>query len=359
MSEPRHLSLLGERQKELETCGYCPKLCRAACPVSNAEPRDTITPWGKMSLSWFAARGDVPVDASHASVAWACTGCHNCRENCDHRNPVADTLADARGDFFAAGVAPEAVVRSAARQKERNAQLESSLAALQKLPGVDARSDRALLVGCAYVRRLPDEARDAVTAAAQLAGDLRLVEGCCGLPLLAAGDRKGFEIERQRLESSLYGARELIVVDPGCAMTFGDRKPTLLVDLAVRHLGRLARLPALAEQTLRWHDPCQLGRGLGRYEEPRSILGRILGRAPAEFARRRGGAACSGGGGLLPVSMPEVSRMIAADRIQEHEQAGAGRIVTHCASSLERLRASGADAIDLASLIRQSLEAHG
>ena len=207
MSRERHLSLLDERKKELETCGYCPKLCRAACPVSNAEPRDTLTPWGKMSLSWFAARGDVPADAAHASVAWACTGCHNCRENCDHRNPVADTLADARGDFFAAGVAPEAVVRSAARQAERNAELTLGIQALGDVPGVDPRSPTALLVGCTYVRSLPDEARDAVTAVAELAGNVRLVDGCCGLPLLAAGDRAGFAEERRRLESSLDGAR--------------------------------------------------------------------------------------------------------------------------------------------------------
>jgi len=359
MSESRHLSLLHQREKELETCGYCPKLCRAACPVSNAEPRDTLTPWGKMSLCWFAERGDVPADAAHASVAWACTGCHNCRENCDHNNPVADTLADARGDFFAAGVAPGAVLRSVERQRERDAELQAGLDALRELPGVDARSPRALLVGCAYVRNLPDEARDAVTAVARLAGDVRLVDGCCGLPLLAAGDRNGFEAARGRLERSIAGAQELFVVDPGCAMTFRDKKPTLLVDLAVRHLGRLARLPALEGKKLRWHDPCQLGRGLGHYEEPRAVLGRLLGHAPEEFARRRGDAACSGAGGLLPVSMPDVSQAIAADRISEHEAQGGGSIVTACASSLERLRSSGADAIDLVSLIRQSLEAHG
>lgn len=359
MSQPPHLSLLDERTKELETCGYCPKLCRAACPVSNAEPRDTLTPWGKMSLAWFASRGDVPADRAHASVAWACTGCHNCRENCDHGNPVADTLADARGDFFAAGVAPDAVVRSAARKAARNAELTLGLAALRDVPGVDPGSSKALLVGCTYVRALPEEARDAVAAVAELAGGVRLVDACCGLPLLAAGDREGFAAERRRLDSALSGARELYVVDPGCAMMLQDRKPTLLVDLAVRKLGRLGHLPSLASGPLRWHDPCQLGRGLGKYEQPRAVLGRILGRAPDEFARRRGGAACSGAGGLLPVSMPDVSRAIADDRIREHEQQGGGRIVTACASSLRRLRSAGADALDLANLIRQSLQENG
>ena len=104
------LPLLGEREKALETCGYCPKLCRAVCPVSSAVRRETLTPWGKMSVSWFAARGDVELSKDVASVTYACTGCLRCKENCDHDNPVAETLAAGRADYFERGLAhPEAV----------------------------------------------------------------------------------------------------------------------------------------------------------------------------------------------------------------------------------------------------------
>src|SRR5271166_3817655 len=102
----RALPVLEPRRAALEKCVFCPKLCRSACPVSNAEPRETITPWGKMSLTWMAAHGDVPVDGAHAAPAWACTGCHACREVCDHKNPVADVLLDARDAMARGGVAP-------------------------------------------------------------------------------------------------------------------------------------------------------------------------------------------------------------------------------------------------------------
>ena len=47
MSGPfRALPVLSSRERELELCAYCPKLCRAACPVSNAEPKETLIPWG-------------------------------------------------------------------------------------------------------------------------------------------------------------------------------------------------------------------------------------------------------------------------------------------------------------------------
>src|SRR5579862_328244 len=107
----RALPVLEPRRDPLEKCVFCPKLCRSACPVSNAEPRETITPWGKMSIAWMAAHGDVPVDPSHAAPAWACTGCFACRESCDHRNVVTDVLLDARAALVDAGEAPSGARR--------------------------------------------------------------------------------------------------------------------------------------------------------------------------------------------------------------------------------------------------------
>lgn len=97
----RQLPLLSPRADALEKCVYCPKLCRAACPVSNAEPSESLIPWGKMSAAYFMARGDVAITPESASVAWACTGCLACAERCNHKNPVAATLTDARADLRA------------------------------------------------------------------------------------------------------------------------------------------------------------------------------------------------------------------------------------------------------------------
>lgn len=359
MNDARRLPLLGARTRELETCGYCPKLCRAACPVSNAEPRDSLTPWGKMSLSWFVARGELPLDREHAAVAWACTGCYACRGRCDHANPVAETLADARADAVAAGAAPRAALGVIQRHEARLREIQGVLAGFS-LPGVDAAAPTALVVGCSYLRHAPDVARDAILATVALVGPVRLVDGCCGAPLLMAGDRDGFEAAQSRLLEDVRGSERLVVVDPGCAMALHDANPSLLVDLAVEQLPRLGHVAALGDdRPVRWHDPCQLGRGLGRYEEPRAVLNRVLGRAPEEFPRRRDGAACSGGGGLVPAVMPDVSARIAEDRIAEHRRAGGGVVVTGCASSLRRLSGRGAEVVDLATVIRQSLESDG
>ena len=359
---PLRLPTLEPHRAALETCTYCPKLSRASCPVSNAEHSETLTPWGKMSLAYFAARGDVPIDHDHAAPAWACTGCYACGERCDHKNEVAAALTDARAELFAAGVAPEGAQRVAARFGERAIEVEEAIEGLD--PGPATPGATAVLIGCTYARKLPEIAGDALRATrALVGGPVRAVRSCCGLPLLQAGDRAGFVAAARRLASEIASATRLVAVDPGCARTLlveyskadvAIPKAELFVDLAARSKSRLR--PMEGAPAYRYHDPCQLGRGLGRYDEPRAILAQIGGRAPDEMQRARGEADCSGGGGLLPATRPLGSRAIAEARVAEHRARGGGVLVTACAESLRRFRASGEPAEDIASLIARALD---
>ena len=159
MSRAPRLPLLPTAQKALETCGYCPKLCRSTCPVSNVEAREALIPWAKMSSAWLVARGDLPTEPDTAQTSWGCTGCHACTGFCEHKNPVADTLFVARAAYRDAGVAPEAVLESERRHGLRVAEAGTSLAELAREPGVRSDAPVALLVGCAYLRKARAEAR--------------------------------------------------------------------------------------------------------------------------------------------------------------------------------------------------------
>jgi Fe-S oxidoreductase len=371
----RVLPVLEGRRDALEKCVFCPKLCRSACPVSNAEPRETITPWGKMSAAWLAAHGDVPVNRSHAAPPWACTGCYACRESCDHRNVVADVLFDARDALAQMGVAPVGARRAVARFARHDALTRAAARALAVHPHVHPDAGDALLVGCGYLRVAKSEARDAIAAVTALSGQpVALAEACCGLPLLLAGDARGFAQQAHDVAQSLAKHDRLWVVDSGCALALSRHyrdagvplRPTVetLVEVAARRLDALTpiRGPAITAdegEPVRWHDPCQLGRGLGIYDAPRLVLTRALGRAPDELHDRRERGLCSGAGGLLPSTMPRVARAIADARLQAHGLAGGGRIVTACASSLIALRRraarTGVAVDDLTTWIARSL----
>ena len=288
-------------------------------------------------------------------MAWACSGCFACRERCDHRNPVVDSLNDVRADLYAAGVAPAAAERSAQRHPERLARVRATLHALTRESRLDQSSKSALLIGCGYALHAPEQAREIVASTLALAGPVRLVDGCCGAPLTWAGDRTGAMRSRAALAESIADADRLIVADPGCAVALRELSPVTLVDLAARELPRLRRLTKVDGEKIRWHDPCQLGRGLNKYEEPRAVLTRLFGRPPEEFGARREHAACSGAGSLVPLTMPEVSREIANRRVSEHKNLGGGTIVTACAASLKRFRSLGADVVDFATLLARSL----
>jgi dimethylglycine catabolism B len=353
--------MLEPHRAALEACVYCPKLSRAACPVSNVEHSETVTPWGKMSLAYFAARGDVPVDAEHAAPAWACTGCYACRERCDHKNEVAAALTATRAEMFARGAAPRAAREVAARFVERSDAVARVLDGLQKDPAEP--SAPAVLVGCGYARHTPAVASDAVRAVAMLVGrPVRVLRACCGLPLLYAGDTGGFIAAARRLVAEAARASRVVAVDPGCARALlveyprsgvEIRQPELFIDLAERDRDRLS--PIAAAPAFRWHDPCQLGRGLGRFDPPRAVLARLAGEAPREFEYARRTADCSGGGGLLPATRPESARAIAAARVAEHRSLGGGTLVTGCAQSLHRFRRAGEAAEDIVSLVASAL----
>jgi Fe-S oxidoreductase len=266
------------------------------------------------------------------------------------------------------GAAPPAAVAVIRRFASHDGKTRARARDLASHPSVRADAHDALLIGCGYLRAARREAREAVDAAAALLnGPVALVPGCCGLPLRLAGDGAAFAAHARSVRTALDRYRRVIAVDSGCAFAvsklYGEAGASLsariepLVELAARRLSTLSPVSHRG-QAVRWHDPCQLGRGLGTYDAPRAVLARVLGHPPDEFDDHREKAVCSGAGGLLPSTMPGVSRAVARARLEAHARAGGGRLVTACASSLLMLRkcarGSGVAVDDLISWIARA-----
>ena len=86
------MSALEAHKDALLTCSFCPKLCRFACPVAEAEGRETVTPWGLLTTADDVRRGIAEMDPAVGALWTHCTGCGACTANCLHENPVASTI---------------------------------------------------------------------------------------------------------------------------------------------------------------------------------------------------------------------------------------------------------------------------
>ena len=113
------------------------------------------------------------------------------------------------------------------------------------------------------------------------------------------------------------------------------------LDIEVRHLtqalaGRLDGLKPAFEGDVLYLDACRLGRGLGVYEEPRTLLAQVVsGEVHDTVMHREEGGCCGSGAGYAethPVHAGTVAREAAAD-------APDLPVVTAGVSCVEHLRA--------------------
>jgi Fe-S oxidoreductase len=79
-----------------------------------------------------------------------------------------------------------------------------------------------------------------------------------------------------------------------------------------------------------YHDPCDLGRTSGIFEEPRAILASIEGLQLIEMARNREDAVCCGGGGNLEMVDKELVAEMSHRKIALVADTGAMTVISAC-----------------------------
>jgi Fe-S oxidoreductase len=109
------------------------------------------------------------------------------------------------------------------------------------------------------------------------------------------------------------------------------------------------------EQTVTYHDPCDLGRKGGVTEAPRRVLAQIPGLRLIEMPENREGSYCCGGGGNLETFAPDVGQAVASERIQQAAETGAEVVVSAC-QQCERTLSSGARAERLRVRVKDIVE---
>jgi Fe-S oxidoreductase len=134
---------------------------------------------------------------------------------------------------------------------------------------------------------------------------------CCGRPLQLTGEE---DAAKQLFEKNLKmiekcGATILVTSCPICAKVFND---SYNLKIPIYHhsqyLLKLAKESRLhfnkSDIQITYHDPCELGRGLGVYDEPRELLG-LAGNLVESANSRENSLCCGGSLGITNISQEQ------------------------------------------------------
>jgi hypothetical protein len=200
-------------------------------------------------------------------------------------------------------------------------------------------------------------------------------EPCCAAPLYYAGFQEEFAAQAAKTQTLLKkrGIQRLIGMVPSCTYALRELFPRFVTgwQVEVSHFlevvweeikkGMRFRFPN--EVRVTYHDPCILSRYLGLTEEPRQILRAIEGIRFADVERNKEEwSTCCGGGGGFEVIFPEISHIMAANRVRELLATGASIIVTSCPGCLiqlregiKKLKAREVQVMDMARVLRMAM----
>ena len=338
--------------RQLDDCSFCPKLCRFACPVSEASGHEPYTPQAKMDRLNQLRRGRIAWTEETTDPLYACTGCRQCTTQCLHGNEPGLVLLAGRAAATARGAGHPNLAGYPERFRNREQRLVDTLQA-------DVAEDRfadsapvGFWPGCDAIDKGLEEVHAALHLLDRVSGDevklVRAGQSCGGYPLLAAGLPDMFRWHATRVAAALKPYRTAVINCSACLYTMrvqyraeGVALSTEVLSLA-EYLDRAGAArpglerPRAERRSVYYHDPCYLARYSAVTEEPRRVLSRVAN--VMELSGSRAETECCGGAGLLPKTMPEVADQMARRRLREVAARGGGTVVTSCATCAFMLR---------------------
>ena len=306
---------------DLTTCTFCPNLCLHTCPVSTAVSRDSVSPYGKMSLAHHVWKRHVELSPEIAAVFYECAGCRGCSEFCVHDVDVAGALFAARAVAVASGASPFAP-HQFIRETEGDC-IEDRTRPAEHYEG----SPEFLFFPGARVLNEAPGLVDRFFAIADRLGDDEIACGEAskldvGYGLWAAGFLRDMERHAGQVVEALAGARRLVVVSPEDLYCLKVVYPQLGygLDAELLHVSEYL-LPMIAgaiverlDEEVAYYDSCHLARHLNLIVAPREVLGRVLSKPPRDLLKHGRETECCGATGCWSVTNAAGARA-AAERV--------------------------------------------
>lgn len=184
---------------------------------------------------------------------------------------------------------------------------------------------------------------------------------CCGRPMMLAGKKdqaqEMIRANRERIEGSR--ASVLVTSCPICLRVF--REEYGLKIRVVHHtqfILDLIKNGKIPIQTIfrkvAYHDPCELGRGVGIYSEPRELISKVADMVPVQH-QNSDSLCCGGSLGIFSI-LPEERKKITAETVKALEENNPELILTACPLCKKTLASSSnIPVMDIAEMVYEAL----
>ncbi len=210
--------------------------------------------------------------------------------------------------------------------------------------------------GCNYRKNLPNDLNNIFTLFNKLNIEVTTLEEelCCGFPLIIGGFRNKAKKNAKEIIETLNRFNLVVTPCPACQRAFKEfymSKLGLKIKPGVVHVtqflwglikkGKIKpKFKHLEEEKVMYHDPCELGRHMEVYEEPRKIISLIPNVKLYKPKYTKEKSICCGGGGLLASFFPTLSVKIAARKliIEDEIPKDLKLIVTACPQCILTIR---------------------
>ncbi|MFQ5904409.1 MAG: (Fe-S)-binding protein [Candidatus Binatia bacterium] len=317
-------------------CGFC----RAVCPIFEVSRRALANARGKMILLKEAMGGELPVTDGVAQAIMRCTTCMNCTVNCPSGAEPDKVIKAARKEMVGMGYDNLFQAMGEIVEKYGNIYGEEQRHEWGHKKG---RASYVLFVGCVGAYREEESVAETIRLLDLLGVDFTTIdEVCCSGVLEDVGYKVKEALAQHNVrEIRKTGANAMITTCPYCYRIFIEHPSYEDLGLEVKHITQFlaeVTFQVKTEKRVTYHDPCDLGRHSGIYEEPREIIRKI---APkfVEPERTRENAMCCGSGGGFRGTFPRDSLKIARNRLDRIiEETGAEILLTECPSCLHNFR---------------------
>lgn len=331
----------GEQILRCSVCGFC----QAVCPIYGLTRRPALNARGKMLVLREIMKGDMELDQETVETLFQCTGCASCAVNCPSGVKVPDILYRVRREMVARGTChPAFAGMNDLLGSEANIYAEKSPPEYQAGRKVNESAQVVYFAGCVGAYREEEATRATLELLDRFNVDNTLIDEVCCSGIL---EDVGYDVSETKAHTIVErvratGATTLITGCPYCYRTFKGKAPFSGLGesgIEVVHIAQfLTRLDfgVTTDLVVTYHDPCDLGRHAGIYEEPRTTIRKIA-KHFVEMEHHHGQSLCCGAGGGVRGSYPSHSIGMARRRLAEAEAIGADVVLTECNSCVHNL----------------------